>query len=227
MVQTKPRCIHLIGRVPKKDSGKPRLITDCSRPHGISLNDHIKRDLESFCMNSIDSAVSFSTPYCFYSIVDIESAWCWIPDFPSHRELQGFRRVFSTHVSSQYNYYGNNRLCLGLSCAPFNFNRISNAIVRMIACCGFRAVVNYLDEFLIIGSTKEECQRGLVTLINLLHYLGFNVSWHKVVSPTQPIIFLGMELDSSTTSLRLPQDKLNRLIDLANTFSHKASVSKP
>ena len=91
---------------------------------------------------------------------------------------------------------------------------------------GFRAVVNYLDDFLIIASTQEECQRGLVTLINLLHYLRFNVSWRKVVSPTQRITFLGIELDSSTMSLRLPEDKLNRLIDLVNIFSHKASVSK-
>ena len=64
-----------------------------------------------------------------------------------------------------------------------HFQPIANAIVRMMVRRGFRAVVNYLD-FLIIGSTKEECQRGLVTLINLLHYLGFNVSWRKVVSPT-------------------------------------------
>ena len=41
VVQTKPRCVHPIGRVPKKDSGKSRPITDSSRPHGISLNDHI------------------------------------------------------------------------------------------------------------------------------------------------------------------------------------------
>ncbi|CAH3168712.1 unnamed protein product, partial [Porites lobata] len=51
MVQTKPRCVHPIGRVPTKDSGKSRPIADCSRPQGISLNDHIKRDLESFRMN--------------------------------------------------------------------------------------------------------------------------------------------------------------------------------
>ena len=82
MVQTKSRCLHPIGCVPEKDSGKFRPITDCSRPHGISLNAHIKRDLESFRMNSVDSAVSFSTPYCFYSIVHIESAWRWIPVSP-------------------------------------------------------------------------------------------------------------------------------------------------
>ena len=82
MVQTKSRCLHPIGCVPEKDSGKFRPITDSSRPHGISLNAHIKRDLESFRMNSVDSAVSFSTPYCFYSIVHIESAWRWIPVSP-------------------------------------------------------------------------------------------------------------------------------------------------
>ena len=56
-VSTKPRCIHSIGRVPKRDSGKSRPIMGCSGPHGFSLYDHIKRDLESFWMNSIDTAV--------------------------------------------------------------------------------------------------------------------------------------------------------------------------
>ena len=90
-VTTKPKCIHPIGRVPKKDSGKSRPITDCSRPPGTSLNDYIKRDLESFRMNSIDTPVLVSTENCFYAIVDIESAWRWVPVFPPHRELQGFR----------------------------------------------------------------------------------------------------------------------------------------
>ena len=118
----------------------------------------LKRDLKSFRMNSIDTAVSFSTPSCFYSIVDIESAWRWIPVFSPHRELQGFRWMFGTHDSTKYNDFVDNRLYFGLSCAPFIFNRISNAIiVRMMARRGFRAVVNYLDDFLIIGSTQEEC----------------------------------------------------------------------
>ena len=39
--------MHRIGRVAKKDSGKPRPVTDCSRPYGSSLNDHIKNDLVS------------------------------------------------------------------------------------------------------------------------------------------------------------------------------------
>ena len=36
-VLVKPKCIHAIGRVPKKDSEKSRPIIDCSRPQGNSL----------------------------------------------------------------------------------------------------------------------------------------------------------------------------------------------
>ena len=127
LVPIKLCCVHPNGHVPKKDSGKSRPITDCS-PHGISLNHHIKHDLESFRMNSIDSAVSFSTPYCFYSIINIESAWRWIPVSPPHRELQAFHWMFGTHDSSQYNYYVDNRLCL-VSCAHRSFSTVALTIL--------------------------------------------------------------------------------------------------
>jgi len=58
----------------KKDSGKSRPITDCSRPRGNSLNYYIKRTLDSFRMNSVDTAVSHSSRACYYAVVDIESA---------------------------------------------------------------------------------------------------------------------------------------------------------
>jgi len=227
-VANKPQCIHPIGCVPKKDSGKSRQITDCSRPHGSSLNDYIKRDLESFGMNSIDTAVSFSSSNCFYAIVDIESAWRWVPVFPPHRQLQRFRWMFGEHDPSRYEYFVDNRLCFGISCAPTIFNRLLNVIVRMMARRGFLAIVNYLDDFLIIGNTctHAECQHGLTTLINLLHSLGFNIRWKKVVSPSQRVTFLGVELDSSTMSIRLPADKLDRPHALVTSFSEKVSASK-
>ena len=81
-VLVKPKCIHAIGRVPKKDSGKSRPITDCSRPRGNSLNDYIKPALDSFHMNSVDTAVSHSSKGCYYAVVDIESGWHWVPVFP-------------------------------------------------------------------------------------------------------------------------------------------------
>ena len=84
-------------------------------------------------------------------------------------------------------------LCFGVSCAPAIFYRLSNAIVYMMARRGFPAIVNYLDDFLIIGNTYAECQHDVTTLINLLHSLGFNISWKTAVSPSQRITFLGID----------------------------------
>ena len=71
------------------------------------------------------------------------------PPPPPYRELQGFRWMFGTQDSSRCNYYVDNWLCFGLSCAPSIFNRLSNAIVRMMARRGFHAVINYRDDFLL------------------------------------------------------------------------------
>lgn len=109
-IDSKPHCVHSIGRVAKKDSPKFRPITDCSRLYGSSLNNHIKDDLVTFHLNSIDKEVLFSSPDCFYSIVDFESAWRWVPVFPPHKELQGFHWMFGTQDSSRYNYYVDNGL---------------------------------------------------------------------------------------------------------------------
>ena len=95
-----------------------------------------------------------------------------------------------------------------------------------MARCGFPAIVNYLGDFLIIGNTHTECQHGLTTLINLLHSLGFNISWKKAVSPSQRVTFLGKELDSSTMWICLPAVKLDRLHALITSFSEKVSASK-
>ena len=48
-------------------------------------------------------------------------------------------------------------------------------------------------------------------LINLLRKLGFNISWHKVVGPTQRITFLGVDIDTRNSTLSLGNDKLQQL----------------
>ena len=74
-VLVKPKCIHAIARVRRKDSGKSRPITDCSRPRGNSLNDYIKPGVDSIRVNSVDTAMSHSSKGCYYAVGDIESAW--------------------------------------------------------------------------------------------------------------------------------------------------------
>ena len=95
----------------------------------------------------------------------------------------------------------------------------------MMARRGFHAIFNYLDDFLIVGNTRAECQLSLITLIKLLHSLEFNVSWKKVVSPSQRVTFLGIKLDSVSMSLHLPSNKLDQLTALVASFLDKVSAS--
>ena len=80
-----------------------------------------------------------------------------------------------------------------------------------MACKGCDLTIVYLDDFLIISENKHVCAEALRVLIQLLRKLGFMIHWGKVVDPTTRITFLGIELDSSSMTLRLPEEKLLHL----------------
>ena len=84
----------------------------------------------------------------------------------------------------------------------------------------------YLDDFLVLGHTKEEAQLAQNIVIKILRYLGFYISWAKVTPPSQICRYLGLDIDSIEMELRLPKDKLEKLILSVNTFKDKSSISK-
>lgn len=43
-------------------------------------------------------------------------------------------------------------------------------------------VVNYLDDFLVIGDSFDACQLAQYRVIELLRFLGLQISWGKGVS---------------------------------------------
>ncbi|KAN0022941.1 hypothetical protein ACTFIU_009024 [Dictyostelium citrinum] len=70
------------------------------------------------------------------------------------------------------------------------------------------SVIAYLDDLLIIGSTKEECLSNLDKTMELLVKLGFKLNLEKsVLEPTQSITFLGLQIDSVSMQLLVPKEK--------------------
>ena len=69
----------------------------------------------------------------------------------------------------------------------------------------------YLDDFLVIGESREACQAAFEALLSLLKNLGFRINWSKVVHPTQRLVFLGVLIDTVQCTLSLPEDKLEAL----------------
>ncbi|CAC5425942.1 unnamed protein product [Mytilus coruscus] len=56
--------------------------------------------------------------------------------------------------------------------------------------------------------------------------LGFAISWSKVLDPCQKLVFLGVEIDSTTFELRLPSTKLEQLRQDLVDFQQRKHVSK-
>ena len=86
---------------------------------------------------------------------------------------------------------------------------------------GFKTIIVYF-----IGETKEECQQAFLTLLQLAIDLGFQISWHKVIGPTQKLVFLGVELDTASCEMAIPPIKLMELHHVVTRFLFWGRESK-
>ena len=123
-------------------------------------------------------------------------------------------------------YLLDNRLCFGLRCAPNIFDCLSHFIVKIAASRGANRVVNYLDDFVVIGDTPEACMshRDIVTLV--IDLLGFQVAWKKVTDPSTSTTFLGITIDSVAFELTLPLDKVDKLKTLVSEILARGHSTK-
>ncbi|MES9882075.1 MAG: reverse transcriptase domain-containing protein [Sedimenticola sp.] len=215
-----PCIISPMAAIPKPDGGV-RLIHDCSRPDGLSVNDHCSTDWKQKIAR-IDDAAKLMSPGCFFAKVDLKSAYRSVSIGKHSQNVTGF----------QWNINGENitlrdtKLPFGAKLAPGIFHRITQAVKRMMARRGYDLVVVYLDDFLIVSESFKQCAEALQCLIRLLRRLGFAIHWGKVVDPTAKIVFLGIELDSVEMALRLPDEKLGQLTSELRMFLSRKRASK-
>ena len=184
----KPVIVSALGAVPKPDSEEVRLIHDCSQPAGKVLNDDA--DLESFKYQTLDDAISLLTPGCYMAKTDLTHAYRSVHIHPANFEATGLKWRFGD--SRHFTYFVDTRLPYGGRRAPGIFNRLTQAVNRMMARRRYRAIVMYLDDFLVTGATWQECQDVFECLLQLLKNLGFEINQNKVVPSTQQLVFLGI-----------------------------------
>ena len=166
----KPLIVSALGAVPKAGSDSLRLIHDCSRPAGLGINAYA--DPYAVKFNTVDIACSYISEGFYMAKIDLKSAYRQVGIHPSHYPLAGLQWTFAGHTAPTYMV--DTRLMFGASQAVGIFHRISNALVRMIQSqVTVGKVINYLDDFLIVPPTKEECQHVMNVSIDLMCRLGF------------------------------------------------------
>ena len=102
---------------------------------------------------------------------------------------------------------------------------VTQSICRKISQRGF-TVLAYLDDFLIIEPSQQQCQIAVDTHISLLQSVGFTINWSKVVQPSQSLCFLGVEIDTVNRVLWLPRDRVSDLLDILNLSLTKRKCQK-
>ena len=222
LTDVKPTIVSAIGAIPKKDSPDVRLIHDCSRPVGIGLNSHATLQKERF--QTLDEAVNLIKPGYFMAKVDLKNAYRSVRIHPSNFQATGlsWKSVKDDTVKFMYD----TRLPFGARKSPSIFHRITQAVRREMSRRGFSLMVTYLDDFLIIAPSFEECKQAMDELIFLLRKLGFQINWSKVLDPSTKVVFLGINIDSINGSLELPEEKVSDLKCCLSKFIGRRRASK-
>ena len=199
------------------------LIHDCSMPKGKGLNSYVPV-IDKMSFQTIDNAIKLIGPGYYPGKIDLWHAYHSVPIHPSNYAATGLKWVFEGDILPTY--LMDTRLCFGGRRSPGIFHRLTQSVCRMMYRSGFTTIVVYLDDFLVIGRTKEKCQLAFDTLYKLLLSLGFQISLSKLVYPCQQLTFLGVVINTVAMELFLPQSKLSETRELVNTFASRKHASK-
>ena len=191
------------GRVP----GKWRLITDLSFPEGASVNDGIDSEPCSLQYTSVEKIAKVAYqfgPQALLAKVDIKAAYRLVPVHPDDRPLLG--------VVWQGSHYVDAMLPFGLRSAPKIFTALADALEWCIRQHSVPFIDHYLDDFIIVGPPHSDvCARALAALEEECAQLGVPLAPEKKEGPSTCITFLGIQIDTESGQLSLPQEKLTRL----------------
>ena len=215
--------VNRIGVIPKGHTpGKWRLITDLSFPPGRSVNDGIDPGLCSMSYITVDTVakkLASLGPGALMAKVDVESAYRLVPVHPDDRPL----------LAIQWNgaIYGDAMLPFGLRSAPKIFSAVADALEWCFKNRGVSFVEHYLDDYILAGPPdSDQCAKDLRLIGEVCTELNVPLAEHKREGPTTQLTFLGIEIDTVEGSLRLPQEKLERLVTTIQNWGDRKVCSR-
>ena len=194
-----------LGAASKKD-GTKRIILDLSFPPGSSVNG-IPVDLTHVQYTSFDEALDMIRlvgPGCFMGKIDIQHAFRLCPVHPDDWPLLGYRW--------QGRYFFDLCLPFGSRSSPCIFNMFADALQWvLVRKCLISAISHYLDDFILCAPTFHETQCKINDVQALFNKVGVPIALDKLEGPSQVMTYLGIEIDTISSVVRLPKSKLSEL----------------
>ena len=213
-------CSPLGARI--KDDGSYRLIMDLSYPHGDSVNDLISKEDFSVEFTGFDTAADMVRRQgrnCLMFKIDIKHAFRVLPIRPSQWRLMGSKWMGF--------YFIDFRLPFGLRSSPGIFNRFADAICWILQnIYHLKLTIHYSDDYFFIALHPDSAQIDFETAIQAFKDLGLPVAIEKTVPPTTRLPFLGIELDSSNLTMKVPEAKKLDILLLLKFWEGRRKCTK-
>ena len=93
---------------------------------------------------------------------------------------------------------------------------------------GAQGIAHYLDDYIMWAapSSKDGGTQSLRILLEVCSELGIPMASHKCQGPTTRLVFLGIEFDSMSMELKLPEEKLEHLQALITSWRGRKSCQQ-
>ena len=212
-----------LGVVPKRTPNTYRLIHDLSFPKGgISVNStipptHSFVQLETF--DHVAALVINCGRNALISKADIEDAFRIIPISPLDYHKLGF--------TFKGQYYFDTVLAMGASSSVNIFEAFSSALQWILVHhFSIHNVSHIIDDFIFVGKPhSQECKQALDSFLSLASNIGVPIKHEKTEQPATSMVVHGIQLDTTTLTASLPQDKVTNLRQLLSSSMSKKKVT--
>nr|XP_012232431.1 PREDICTED: uncharacterized protein LOC105678035 [Linepithema humile] len=156
-----------------------------------------------FKMEDWKTVIRLISPGDYLASIDLEDAYLLVPVHQNDRKFLRFR-----FLGQLYQF---RVLPFGLASAPYIFTKILRPVAYFLRVKGFSSVI-YLDDFLLIAPSYNQCRKNIRATRQLLLSLGFLINVRKsVFSPTRSCRFLGFLFDTTSFTVSIPPDRREKL----------------
>ena len=215
-----------LGAFLKRDGRKIRLIHDLSYPSEGSVNASIDPESYSLQYSSVDSAVAAcrSLPAPYLSNIDLKDAYKAVGVAGGDWHLLGLKWSLPGEPGD---YYFSKVLSFGLRSAPALFDRVAEALERIMALRGVSGtIIRYVDDFLLVGGSAESVGADLSAAVETARLAGFTIQSSKVTPPCRSLEFLGIVIDLDAGVLKISDERLEEVRGILAECSSLRVVSK-
>ena len=208
----------------KQNSEKCRTIIDLSWPKGHAVNTGVHKNkylgtyfkLQYPTIDNITMALNNLGPGAMLYKVDISRAFRHIRIDPRDIDLLGI---------SHDNLYLDQSLPFGFRHGSVFFHCCSDVIRHIMRQHGFPGLWNYIEDLIYMG-LPSTIHQSYLFLLSLLEELGLDISMEKLVAPATSVVCLGINIDTISRTISIPDQKLQEITNLCKNWSHKLNCTK-